>query len=126
MGHWAPCRQRGRDRQLRRVDRREDRFFNIRFDPSSFSGGEPPPLPQEDEEKVASPAIGRDREISTDEANRFSKAVIAGWPEATETFAHTKALAFFPDSKVTREWFLGIFRLIRGPKNRGKPPKERP
>jgi len=104
----------------------KDRFFNIRFDPGSFSGRPPPALPHDDEGKPASPTTDRDKEISTDEATCFSRAVLAGWPDATEAFAHAKALAFFPENKVPREWFLSIFRSIRGPKNRGKSPKKRP
>lgn len=103
----------------------KQRYFDVRFDPQTFSG-RPPQMPDDHaDENLSSVVVERGKEISTDEAQRFSSAIIAGWPEATEVFAHAKALAFFSENKVPREWFLGIFRSIRGPKNRGKQPKRR-
>lgn len=103
----------------------KERYFNVRFDPASFDGRPPPPEPDDGAEAAAPAAVERGKEISTEEAKRFSVAILAGWPDATESFAHAKALAFYSQNKVPREWFLGIFRSIRGPKSRGKQPKKR-
>lgn len=107
------------------------RFLDIRFDPSSFSGERTmriplppaPPAPPEAEVPPTPPVPRKD--ISRDDAERFSRAILAGWPDSTEDFAYRKAELFFPDKKVPRDWFKKIFRLIRGPKNRGKQPKTR-
>ena len=114
------------------------RCFDIRFDPATFSGRPPPSVPPDGSPRtVIVPEIAdesdegeplkpeRDKEISKDDATRFSRAVLAGWPDATEKFAHEKALAFFPNRKVPRDWFLRIFRSIRGPKSRGVQPRTR-
>jgi hypothetical protein len=111
--------------------------FDIRLDPDSFNGRPPrikpveamPLAPRKGLLIGGSPkepeAPHRGKDISKDDAQRFSRAMVAGWPEATEQFAYSKALAFFPENKVPRDWFLGIYRSIRGPKNRGKQPKDR-
>jgi hypothetical protein len=104
----------------------EQRFFDVRFDPDTFNG-KPPPIIAMDGAPALSPAVPpkRIKEISTDEAERASRAIFAGWPEATEKEAYAKALALYPENKVPREWFLGIFRLIRGPRSRGVQPRIR-
>jgi hypothetical protein len=85
----------------------------------------PPPSPSAPEppkqEKIASPK-GDEQRISTlskIEAEKFCRAILAGWPDTTEENAHAKSLLFFPDKKVPRDWFRPIFRAIRGPKKRG-------
>lgn len=107
-------------------------FTGVRFDPEGLAavamamGHDVPELAHSPPAKPDAPqSIARRNDISIDDAKRFSTAVIAGWPTATEKFAHAKALAFFPENKVPREWFLGIFRSIRGHKNPGVPPKTR-
>lgn len=65
------------------------------------------------------------RDLPKGEAENFARAILAGWPTSTEEFALAKARLFFPEHKVPKDWFLGIFRLIRGPRNRGKQPKNR-
>tara|TARA_R110000868_G_scaffold34144_3_gene123438 strand:- start:4159 stop:4875 length:717 start_codon:yes stop_codon:yes gene_type:complete len=98
-------------------------MFDVRFEPRSTPKTKqnlslPPTEP--DDLSAASK-----RDLPKTDAERFSKAIIAGWPDATEPFAHQKAVLFFPDNKVPRDWFLSIFRLIRGPKSRGRQPKIR-
>lgn len=80
---------------------------------------EEPPVPA-----AAADAIPR-RELSRSEAERFSRSILTGWPESTEDFAHSKAVLFFPNHNVPRDWFLKTFRVIRGPRKRGKQPKTR-
>ena len=65
------------------------------------------------------------RDLPTAEAENFSRAILAGWPQTTEEVALQKAKLFFPDNKVPKDWFLKKFRVIRGPKTRGKQPKTR-
>lgn len=67
--------------------------------------------------------IDRSSPLSEADAQRFAKAIIAGWPEASQDWAHEKALLFFPDRTISRDNFRAIFRAIQGPKNRGKPRK---
>jgi hypothetical protein len=63
--------------------------------------------------------------LSTADAERFCRAIVAGWPDSTREFARAKALLFFPDKKVPRDWFFGVFRSIQGHRNPGKQPKTR-
>lgn len=95
------------------------KLFQIRF----FFPGDLPNAQQPSEPETRTRSSLAD--ISRSDAESFSRAILAGWPSATEAFAHTKAKLFFPDNKVPRDWFLGIFRSIRGPKSPGKTPKNR-
>ena len=61
--------------------------------------------------------------LSEADAKRFASAIISGWPDASQDWAHEKALLFFPDRAISRDKFRAIFRAIQGPKNRGKPTK---
>lgn len=105
-----------------------DRFFDVRFDPTSFSGQ--PPVQIEVEDEIQGNSASQDSDIqipkpqlAKSEAERFCRALIAGWPDASQDFAHGKAQLFFPDHKVPRDWFRGILRSIQGPKKPGKPGK---
>jgi hypothetical protein len=97
------------------------RYFGIRFDPRD---GYLDPTPSV-QPANAIQAVARGSDLSRDEAERFSRAILAGWPGSTRAFAHEKALLFFPEHKVPRDWFYDIFSLIRGPKNPGPQPKRR-
>jgi len=110
------------------------RFFDVRFDPRSFSGRpisapEPPvqAAPSLTAQATADPqrAEPRTADLSTADAERFCRAILGGWPDATQDFAHEKALLFFPDNRVPRDWFRSILRSIRGHKNPGRQPKTR-
>jgi hypothetical protein len=108
------------------------RFFDVRFDPASFNGKViilKPEAPAIAVRQLAAAQAGssivdnRAVPLSRGDAEKFSRAILAGWPEATEELAYTKALLFFPDNRIPRDWLRGIFRVIRGPKKRGPPPK---
>ena len=57
------------------------------------------------------------------EAERFCRAILTEWPQATQDWAFEKAQLFFPDHKFARDWFRLILRSIRGHTKRGKKPK---
>jgi hypothetical protein len=94
-----------------------------------WSGGEPdtpaPPASGGPTRHNLPPPEARTSDLSGDDAKRFSHAILAGWPDSTREFARAKALLFFPDKKVPRDWFYNIFSLIRGHRNPGKLPKKR-
>lgn len=103
------------------LTREKERYFNIRFDPASFSGRPPPPedhAPEAAKTKLALPE--ELPPLSKAEAERFCKAIVVGWPEATQDWAYEKAQLFFPGNKVTRDRFRSILRSIRGPMKPGK------
>lgn len=62
--------------------------------------------------------------LSEADAEKFARAIIAGWPQASQDWAHEKLGHFFPDHTMGRENFRRIFRAIQGHKPRGKPPKK--
>lgn len=102
-----------------------DRYFNIRFDPASFSANPPPPLALNGPDPTAQEAVDQFPEmdlpqLSKSDAERFCRAILAGWPEAGQDFAHAKAILFFPDRRIPRDWFRRILRSIRGPTKPGK------
>lgn len=62
--------------------------------------------------------------LSHADAETFAKAIIAGWPQASQDWAHEKLALFYPDHTIGREAFRRIFRAIQGPKTRGKAAKQ--
>lgn len=112
----------------------KERYFDIRFDPASFSGRPPPRV--EDEavarqtataEQPASPDPLNDKRtnLTAPEAKRFCEFLLTELPEVTERDAHKRVSSFYHDRKVPRDWFWDIFRPIRGKKNPGRKPKAR-
>jgi hypothetical protein len=105
-------------------------YHDVRFHPEGIAALVPPAPPTVSIAPAAAPtplpipAPAR-AALSGDEAKRFSRAILEGWPESTEDFAWGKAKLFFPANKVSRDWFKGIFRSIRGHRNPGKQPKDR-
>jgi hypothetical protein len=106
------------------------RFLDVRFDPESFSGKPPKNLlptfqSQPPEEPQASQSsISDDRpHLSRADAERFCRAILTGWPDVTQDFAHEKATLFFPDKRVPRDRFRSILRSIRGATKPGKKAK---
>ena len=63
--------------------------------------------------------------LSKAEAENFCRAIVAGWPDASQDWAHAKAVLFYPDKSIPRDWFRSILRSIRGHRNPGKLPKNR-
>lgn len=102
-------------------------YTGVRLDPVSYRRAfDLPSLAGPEPEAKAPPndqSADTKKPLPTAEAERFAKAVIAGWPQATQDWAHRKAALFFPDQTIGREQFRHIFRAIQGPKTRGKPPK---
>jgi hypothetical protein len=102
----------------------KQRFFDVRFEAAGFDGQRVPrPIFTEDGGQVRQEDAGELPQLSKADAERFCKAILAGWPDAGQDFAHEKAVMFFPDRKVPRDWFRSILRSIRGPTKRGKKPK---
>ncbi|MGQ0661624.1 hypothetical protein [Sphingosinicella sp.] len=104
------------------------RYFEIRLDPDTFAGA--PPVAEEAEEQPSSPpsmptADQRTTDLPKAEAERFAKAVVHGWPNCTREFAREKALLFYPQHRVPRDWSYRIFRSIQGDKKPGPQPKNR-
>lgn len=95
--------------------------FDVRFNPAGFSSFTPKPVPTET--PTLDPPLVPLKNLSDDNAKRFSRAILEGWPDSTERDAVAKARLFFPDNAVPRDWFLGIFRSIRGLRKPGKPGK---
>ncbi|AVA13591.1 hypothetical protein C3E99_06810 [Sphingopyxis sp. MG] len=95
--------------------------FGIRLDPAGIdtilrdSGASTDGEPRE-QKPPSSP-------LSDAEARRFAAAIVAGWPEASQDWAHEKAQLFFPDKSISRDNFRVIFRAIQGPKTPGKTKK---
>lgn len=105
-------------------------YFDVRFDPQGFSGKPPTKavadhLAETSDAPLPHPPPAPLKDLSVDDAERFSRAILAGWPDSTEEAAHKQATHYFPEHKVPRDWFKSIFRVIRGPKNPGKQPKNR-
>lgn len=94
-------------------------YHDVRFHPRDFAALVPPEARQTEPE-ARQPRMDDRPSLSQDDAERFSRAILCGWPQSTEDFAHKKAVLFFPDHKISRDWFRVIFRAIRGPKSRGK------
>jgi hypothetical protein len=70
--------------------------------------------------------IDEDRKnLTAAEAKRLCEFLLSELPNVTERDAHKRAVAFFHDRKVPRDWFIDIFRAIRGPKSPGKQPTPR-
>jgi hypothetical protein len=93
-----------------------ERYFDVRLAPNTFL------IDYQDEPSEQAPVPGppKDRaDLSEAEAERFCRAMLEGWPNAGQDFAHDKAVLFFPDSKVPRDWFRSIFRSTRGPTKPG-------
>ena len=63
--------------------------------------------------------------LSVSDAEKFCRFLLDVRPDVSERDAHRRAVQFFHDRKVTRDWFWDIFRPIRGPKNPGKVPKSK-
>jgi hypothetical protein len=99
-------------------------LFGIRFDPDDIAaliteqGFEAVTAEQSEPGKPQ-----RVRDLAESEVSAFCRAIVAGWPDASQDWAHEKALLFYPEHKVPRDWFRSIFRAIQGPKNPGKRPK---
>ena len=105
-------------------DRVKVSFFGVKFDPDAIRAM----LPATGESTLPTPqreiaVEDRQRQLASGDAEKFSRAILAGWPDATEEWAREKALLFYPEHKIPRDWFRDIFRAIRGPKKRGKQPK---
>lgn len=104
-------------------------FTGIRFEPSGVAAlkvalGRKPEAVASDVTADATPAAADNRsQLARAEAERFCHAILAGWPDATQDFAHDKAVLFFPDRRVPRDWFRSILRSIRGSTKPGKKPK---
>lgn len=105
------------------VHRGSQRYFDIRLDPASFSGAPLPTVILELEAPAKAPTQGAPAPISKAEAERFCRAILAGWPDAGQDWAYEKAQLFFPDHKVARDFFRSILRSIRGSTRPGKKPK---
>lgn len=73
----------------------------------------------------ARPAPPKDN-LSPAEAKRFCEFLLQGWPTISERAAHKRAVGFYEEFKVPRDWFWGIFRAIRGDKKPGKVAKMDP
>lgn len=100
-------------------------LFGIRFEPAGIerfmrAAGllteEAPSPPKPEPVKDLPP-------LSTAEAERFCRAILLGWPDCSQDFAHEKAVLFYPENKVSRDWFRSILRSIRGHTKPGKKPK---
>jgi hypothetical protein len=80
------------------------RFFDVRFHPESFNGLGPRRFPTESamhESSYKEAAVsGRVKDMSRDDAERVSRALVAGWPDITETEAREKALLLFPEHRI--------------------------
>ena len=107
---------------------RDAALYGVRFDPAPIRAllqiaTPTQEMPSAEQSAKAVAAIERGAPLSRAEAEKFSKAILHGWPGATEEWVYEKALLFFPDRRVARDPFRVIFRAIRGPKKRGKQPK---
>ena len=98
------------------------RFLDIRFPPDWFAGS--PDIEHPGTASGESPSEQSDDDrppLSRADAEKFCKAVLAGWGDSvTQDWAFDKAVLFFPEKKVTRDAFRSILRSIRGPMKPGK------
>lgn len=92
--------------------------FDVRFDPAGFDNFTPKPVLTETPTPDA-PLVSL-KNLSDDNAKRFSRAILEGWPDSTERNAVAKARLFFPENTVPRDWFFRIFRSIRSDRKPGK------
>jgi len=120
----------------------KERYFDIKFDPASFSSKPLPPPPPDGADPVFLAEVGVETILQSQEAERrvarakldplsamdaerFCRFLLDVRPNATERDAHRRAVDFFHDRRVPRDWFWDIFRSIRGDKKPGPPPKTR-
>lgn len=109
----------------------KERYFDIRFDPESFSGKPPPiefggpgPTPPLDTGPVGAGTANDLKPVSANENMRLAKAIAHGWGDVmSESEAWAAAKQFRPNLKIPKHPFLVQFRIFRGAKSRGKPPK---
>jgi hypothetical protein len=108
------------------------RSLDIRFDPNTIASRALKPSPPEMDPTPATPPKPKEKSgpnkrdnLSPSDAERFCKFLLEVRPNATERDAHKRAVNFFHDRKVPRDWFWDIFRTIRGHRNPGKQPKDR-
>lgn len=91
------------------------RFFDVRFDPKTFSGKPPIAPPDAPDTKPEGakdlPAVKR-RDL-----DRWHEVFKATHPNAPEALAMRSAAAMFPDNRIPRQWV----RELRGPQPIGKP-----
>jgi hypothetical protein len=104
-------------------------MLDIRFDVETLGSRARKPDPPEAAAGTERRAVSRRNDtrtnISAPDAERFCRFLLEVRPNATERDAHRRAVDFFHDRKVPRDWFWDIFRAIRGHRNRGKQPKTR-
>jgi hypothetical protein len=68
----------------------------------AFPGADPPPADR--------------KPLTESEAKRFCAFLLSEKPDATMRDAHARAIGFYHDRKVPRDWFWSIFRTIQGPR----------
>ena len=99
-------------------------YYDVKFDPQSFSQNPPKPPSATSTQLEALDATDDRPNLSRADAERFCRAILAGWGnEVKQDWAFDKAVLFFPDKKVRRDAFRSILRSIRGPMKPGKRPK---
>lgn len=87
-------------------------LFEVRFWPD----GLPPPPPEEADTSRTSP-------LPEAEQRRFCELYLGTWKDAAyEGKALSAIRACYPDKAISRDPFFVIFRELRGPGKRGKPP----
>jgi hypothetical protein len=103
-------------------------LFGVRFEPAGIAAllpaGSVVATARDEPASARSKALPR-TPLSKTEAERFCRAIIAGWPDATQDWAHAKALLFYPENDVPRDWFRSILRSMRPEKRPGRLPNER-
>jgi hypothetical protein len=106
----------------------DHRCQDVRFNPASFNGRIPATVCVDSISTLEEPKVGPELQdsrspIAQAEAERFCRAILAGWPDANQDWAYEKAQLFYPEKKIARDRFRSILRSIRGPVKRGKKAK---
>lgn len=107
------------------------RMLDIRLDPQTLGSrakmADPPDSTSGLRSRKKAKPSGDDKweSLSSSDADKFCRFLLDIRPNATEREAHRRAVDFFHDRKVPRDWFWEIFRAIRGHRNPGKRPKDR-
>ena len=99
-------------------------LFGVRFEPIGVQALLPGPDTTHDEKRgeVGQPDESAKERLSEPELKRFATLYLGLYPnEAKEIPAWNACKAAFPDFKVPRDYFLGIFRELRGPGTPGNP-----
>ena len=96
-------------------------LFGVKFDPAGIRAMLP--LSGDDQPEQTETQKSELKPLPKAEAEKFARAILSEWPQASQDWAHEKAMLFFPEHTMSRAQFRIIFRAIQGPKNRGKSPK---